>query len=309
MGDILDTASYDQFTDFKHSKLRVIFSYNAYKHFFELIKESEEAKKETGCFFFGKTVKEQNREYIVIDSFSSNFAPASGVHGEGSAVDVTPESQRELRESIGTNNYNCGFHFHVHTSPEGSHFEVFSDQDLKVYQDLSISPWFQYYTKSDIERIIGQEITDQMYEKCLHDFLNDVGFTDTFKQILPTHKKTSYFGLLATPNRPNDGEKTSNYQISLLHSEPTMKEKEIKGELYLVPQICYIDKDNNICEIGSFKRKQKPLLTGDREIADNKVEIPIQAIGNNPNGNEIQDVVVGRFKDGKLSFYDKNIEH
>ena len=310
MENFLNTASYDQFTDFEHSKLLVVFMYDAYKRFFELIKESEESKRETGCFFFGKRVKGRNSECILIDSFSSDFIPADGLFGDNSAVVVTPESQKELRNSIEITNHDCGFHFHVHIAPEGSHFDVFSDQDLEVYQDLSISPWFQYYTKSDIERIIGQQISEQMYERCLQDFLDDTGLANIFKQILPTHRKTSYFGLLATPNRPNTGENISNYQVSLLYSEPHKEEEAIKGKLYLVPALCYIDKENNICEIGSFKRKNRPLLTGDRVVADDKVAISIQAIGNDPNtGNKIEDIVVGKFKDGELSFNRKNIQH
>ena len=46
MSDILDTASFDQFTDFKtvdeiiNTKSRIIFSSEAYVHFLRLINES-----------------------------------------------------------------------------------------------------------------------------------------------------------------------------------------------------------------------------------------------------------------------------
>ena len=67
MSDILDTASFDQFTDFKtvdeiiNSKSRIIFSAEAYEHFLRLKKKKKNSQSETGCFFLGK---EQGKDYL-----------------------------------------------------------------------------------------------------------------------------------------------------------------------------------------------------------------------------------------------------
>ena len=78
MSDILDTASFDQFTDFKtvdeiiNSKSRIIFSAEAYEHFLRLINESKNSQSETGCFFLGKEQGKDSNQ-IFIDTFTTDF--------------------------------------------------------------------------------------------------------------------------------------------------------------------------------------------------------------------------------------------
>lgn len=53
--------------------------------------------------------------------------------------------------------------------------ERFSDQDLKIYTDFATSPWFQYYSKEEVERVLGIQISDAEYKIVLQNFLKGEG--------------------------------------------------------------------------------------------------------------------------------------
>lgn len=101
--NILDSASFDQFTDFKtvdeivNSKSKVIFSTEAYKHFLELIDVSRNSQKETGCFFLGK---EQGKDsnLIFIDSFTTDLKPSDGLFSGGLLMIL--ENPRKLDKKL-----------------------------------------------------------------------------------------------------------------------------------------------------------------------------------------------------------------
>ena len=308
MSDILDTASFDQFTDFKtvdeiiNSKSRIIFSAEAYEHFLRLINESKNSQSETGCFFLGKEQGKDSNQ-IFIDTFTTDFVSSNG-HFSGGAVEDTRESQTIREKAVREYGYDCLFHFHVHTAPEGSHYESFSDQDLKLYADYNKSPWFQYYSKGDIEQISGTTISNSEYEMILQSFLNEEGtINDAFTKVVPQNRKVTYFGMLATPDRINDiNQKHNNYQISTIFSEQHYdRSGNLQLQFYRFPNIYYIGADNNIYRVGNFKRRIPPKLSNGRIV--NNDDVSIQAVGKDPNTERIiEDVEVGKYIDGQFVF-------
>ena len=311
MSNTLDTASFDQFTDFKtvdeilNRKSRIIFSADAYSHFLSLINESKNFQNETGCFFLGKEQGKDSNQ-IFIDSFTTDFSSSSG-HFIGGAVEDTKESQKIREKAVREYGYDCLFHFHVHTAPKGSHYESFSDQDLKVYADYNKSPWFQYYSKKDIESISGIEINDKEYEQILQSFFNEEGeINDSFTKSVPQNRKVTYFGMLATPDRTNSIEQPrithNNYQISTIFSEQQYdRNGSLQLQFYRFPNIYYIGAENKIYRIGNFQRKVRPELSNGRIVNNNDVKI--QAIGKDPNtGRVIEDVEVGKYIDSQFVF-------
>lgn len=310
MSNILDTASFDQFTDFKtvdemvNSKSKIIFSAEAYKHFLELINASRNSKKETGCFFLGKE-QGKNTNEIFIDSFTSDFVSSNG-HFNGGAVEDTRESQKIREIAVKKYGYDCLFHFHVHTTPRGSHYEVFSDQDLKVYADYNKSPWFQYYSKQDIEHISGTKISDEEYKIILQNFLNDKGkINEAFTKSVPQNRKVTYFGMLATPDRTNSINQSrtihNNYQLSTIFSEQQYdRNGRLQLKFYRFPNMYYIGAENKIYRIGDFQRRVQPVLSNGRIVNNN---VKIQAIGKDPNtGRIIEDTEVGKYVNGQFIF-------
>ncbi len=310
MSDIIDKASFDQFTDFKtvdemvNSKSKIIFSAEAYTHFLELINASRNSQNETGCFFLGKE-QEKDSNQIFIDSFTTDLKPSDG-HFSGGAVDDTRESQKIREKAVRDYGYDCLFHFHVHTTPQRSHYEAFSDQDLKLYADYNKSPWFQYYSKQDIEHISGTELSDEEYEMILQNFLNENGqINEAFTKSVPQNRKVTYFGMLATPDRTNriDQNRTThnNYQLSTIFSEQQYdRNGRLQLQFYRFPNMYYIGAENKIYRIGDFQRKVRPELSSGR-IVNNGVKI--QAIGKDPNtGRPIEDIEVGKYVDGQFIF-------
>lgn len=310
MSDIIGTASFDQFTDFKtvdemkNTKSRVIFSLEAYKHFIELINSSKDSHHETGVFFLGKEQGKDSHQ-IFIDSFTTDLQPADG-NFSGGAVDDTNESQKIREKAVRDDGYDCLFHFHVHSSPIGSHYETFSDQDLNLYANYNQSPWFQYYSKKDIEDIAGTEISDNEYEFILKSFLEGNGqINDVFTKSVPQNRKVSYFGMLATPDRTNkiDEPRTThnNYQLSVIFSEHQYDSNgKLQLQFYRFPNIYYIGKDNKIFRIGDFQRKVSPELSSGRKVRN---DVKIQAIGKDPNtGKLIEDIEVGKYVNGQFIF-------
>lgn len=310
MSNIIDTASFDQFTDFKNvdelvnSESKIIFSAEAYKHFIELINSSRNSQNETGCFFLGK---EQGKDtnVIFIDSFTTDFILSNG-HYEGGAVEDTRESQIIREKAVREYGYDCLFHFHVHTTPRGSHYDVFSDQDLKVYVDYSKSPWFQYYSKEDIERISGTVINNEEYEIILQSFLNESGqINDSFTKSVPQNRKVTYFGMLATPDRTNSRDQDrithNNYQLSAVFPEQQYdRNGKLHVRFYRFPNMYYIGAENKIYRIGDFRRKMCPELSYGRIVKNDQ---KIQAIGKDPNtGKRIEDVEVGKCLDEEFIF-------
>lgn len=311
MSDLTETVSFDQFTDFRtvdeltNRQSKIIFSKKAYEHFRKLIRDSENSGNETGVFFLGK---EQGKDsnVIYIDAFTTDFAQSYGFF-EGGATEDTRESQHIREKAVREYGYDCLFHFHVHIAPKGSHYDAFSDQDLKIYTDFATSPWFQYYSKEDVERVLGIQISNAEYEKVLQSFLEGQGtINDGFEKKIPSNKKVNYFGMLATPDRTNnttqDRTKHNNYQISTIFPEVHYDGNgRPQVQFYRFPNMYYVGKDNRIFKIGSFERRMLPVLTGGRRISDRKVHI--QGIGNDPNtGRAIQDIEVGRFIDGQFVF-------
>lgn len=310
MSDIIDTASFDQFTDFKtvdemvNSKSKIIFSAEAYTHFLELINASRNSQNETGCFFLGKEQGKDSNQ-IFIDSFTTDLKPSDG-HFSGGAVDDTRESQKIREKAVRDYGYDCLFHFHVHTTPQGSYYEAFSDQDLKLYADCNKSPWFQYYSKQDIEHILGTELCDEEYEMILQNFLNKNGqISEAFTKSVPQNRKVTYFGMLATPDRTNriDQNRTThnNYQLSTIFPEQQYdRNGRLQLQFYRFPNMYYIGAENKIYRIGDFQRKVRPELSSGR-IINNGVKI--QAIGKDPNtGRTIEDIEVGKYVDGQFIF-------
>ncbi len=310
MSDNIKTASFDQFTDFKivdevvNSKSRIIFSAEAYKHFLELISYSKKIQQETGTFFLGKE-QGKNSNQIFIDSFTTDLKPSDG-HFRGGAVEDSRESQKIREKAVRDYEYDCLFHFHVHTAPQGSYYEVFSDQDLKTYIDYNKSPWFQYYSKQDIEHISGTEISDEEYEMILQNFLNENGqINEAFTKSVPQNRKVTYFGMLATPDRTNsiDQNRTThnNYQLSTIFSEQQYdRDGKLKSQFYRFPNMYYIGTENKIYRIGDFQRKVRPELSNGRIINNN---VKIQAIGKDPNTERnIDDIEVGKYIDGQFIF-------
>lgn len=310
MSDIIDTASFDQFTDFKtvdetvNSKSKIIFSAEAYKHFRELINNSRNSQQEKGVFFLGKEQGKDSNQ-IFIDSFTTDLTPSDG-HFSGGAVEDTKESQKIREKAVKDYGYDCLFHFHVHTTPKGSHYEAFSDQDLKIYADYNKSPWFQYYSKQDIEHILGTKISNKEYELILQNFLNENGqINETFTRSVPHNRKVTYFGMLATPDRTNsiDQSRTihNNYQLSTVFSEQQYDGNgRLQLQFYRFPNMYYIGAENKIYRIGDFKRKVSPELSSRRRVSN---EVKIQAIGKDPNtGRTIEDIEVGKYVDGQFIF-------
>lgn len=310
MSDIIDTASFDQFTDFKtvdemvNSKSKIIFSAEAYKHFLELINTSRTTQQETGVFFLGKEQGKDSNQ-IFINSFTTDLKPADG-HFSGGAVDDTKESQKIREKAVRNYGYDCLFHFHVHTTPQGSHYEAFSDQDLKLYADYNKSPWFQYYSKQDIEHISETKISNEEYEMILQNFLNENGqINEAFTKSVPQNRKVTYFGMLATPDRTNGINQNrtihNNYQLSTVFSEQQYDiDGRLQSQFYRFPNMYYIGEENKIYRIGDFQRKVRPELSSGRII--NK-DVKIQAIGKDPNtGRKIEDIEVGKYVDGQFIF-------
>ena len=131
----------DQFTDFDsvddllNSKSRVIFSEKAYEKLNELIIDSQigvngNAGHEEGCFFYGIELGKDTNQ-ILVDSFSSNFTKTNGFFS-GGAVDCNSVLNRVPNE---IENHRCLIHFHVH--PLLGHYDVFSDIDLSVLENLA----------------------------------------------------------------------------------------------------------------------------------------------------------------------------
>ena len=310
MSDIIDTASFDQFTDFRtvdeivNSKSKIIFSAEAYKHLLELINTSRNSQQETGVFFLGKEQGKDSNQ-IFIDSFTTDLKPANG-HFSGGAVNDTRESQKILEKAVRDYGYDCLFHFHVHTAPQGSFYEAFSDQDLKLYADYNKSPWFQYYSKQDIEHISGTEISDEEYEMILKNFLNDNGqINEAFTKSVLKNRKVTYFGMLATPDRTNNLEQCrtshNNYQLSTVFSDQQYdRDGKLKLQFYRFPNMYYIGAKNKIYRIGDFQRKVRPELSSGRIVSN---DVKIQAIGKDPNtGRTIEDIEVGKYVDGQFIF-------
>lgn len=311
MSNLLDTVSFDQFTDFRtvdeltNRQSKIIFSEKAYEHFRKLISDSKNSGNETGIFFLGK---EQGRDsnVIYIDAFTTDFAQDYGFFEGGASVE-TKESQSIREKAVREYGYDCLFHFHVHIAPKGSHYDAFSDQDLKIYTDLATSPWFQYYSKEEVERVLGIQISNAEYEKVLQNFLKGEGtINDGFEKKIPSNKKVNYFGMLATPDRTNnitqDRTMHNNYQISTVFPEVHYdRNGRPQVQFYRFPNMYYVGKDNKIFKIGSFERRMLPVLTRAKRVGDKKVSI--QGIGKDPNtGRAIQDIEVGRFMDGQFVF-------
>lgn len=310
MSDIIDRASYDQFTDFKtvdemvNSKSKIIFSTKAYEHFLELINTSRTTQHETGVFFLGKEQGKDSNQ-IFIDSFTTDLELADG-YFIGGAVRDTKESQKIREKAVRDYGYDCLFHFHVHIAPQGSYYEAFSDKDLKIYADYNKSPWFQYYSKQDIEHISGTKISDEEYKMILQNFFNRNGkINEAFTKSVPQNRKVTYFGMLATPDRTIEIEQNrtihNNYQLSTVFSEQQYdRDGRLQSQFYRFPNMNYIDKENKIYRIGDFQRKVRPELSNGRII--NK-DVKIQAIGKDPNtGRKIEDIKVGKYVDGQFIF-------
>lgn len=307
MDNIIDTASFDQFTDFKSVddifkiESRVIFSAKAYSKFLNLICQSQRTGGETGCYFLGKEIGNKNSNQIFIDSFTTDFKVEDAFVANGSVVD-DDEHRKEIQTQIQQNGYDCVFHYHVH--PNNLFFDVFSDQDLSVYEQRATEPFFQFYSNDEIRKISKRNISDSECELYRKTFTESSFMTNgrrEFQEKLPAHKKVSYFGMLASPNRTINST-PDNYQFSILYCDPCVENNSISGKFYRFPNIFYIDsKDNSIKKIGSFQRVKAPILTSGRKVSSKPVSI--QAIGKNPNtGMYIDDIVVGKYEDGRFIF-------
>jgi len=305
MSDLIQTASYDQFTDFRTvdemtgSESRVIFSYQAYMHFLELISKSKTIGGETGCYFIGKELG-KNTNQIFIDSYTSEFRMEDGFVRNGSVVDS--EVQREeVRRQVQQRGADCVFHFHVH--PQLGHFDVFSDQDLEIYRHRATEPKYQFYSNDEIRKILGQSLTDEQCEKWRKTFDGTTQGRDTFRSVLIDNKKVSYFGILASPDRTNSGTGYNNYQFSIAYCNPRSysSQGKMQSDFYRFPSMFYLDKENTIKKVGTFERRVLPILTTARRLNDRKVNV--QGIGKNPNtGGLIQDIEVGKYIDGQFVF-------
>ena len=164
-------ASFDQFTDFPKINSKIIFSEKAYKKLCELISESNRLGGETGVYFMGKEINGKNSNEILIEDYTTDLKKSSG-HFQGGAVEDTVESQNIRRICSQTYGFNCMFHFHVHTKPPGSFYDVFSDQDLDVLQSYATQPHFKYFTKNDMEKVLERKISDVEYQNFLNRLQN-----------------------------------------------------------------------------------------------------------------------------------------
>lgn len=303
MSDVLNTASFDQFTDFKtvdelvNSKSKIIFSAEAYEHFLRLINESKNLQHETGCFFLGKEQGKDSNQ-IFIDSFTTDFLASNG-HFTGGAIKETEESKIIREKAVTEYGYDCLFHFHVHI-PVG-YYDVFSDQDLRVYKHNATEPTYQYYTNNEIRQILGLNISDEQCSQWRESFVHNRNGRDKFREKLPQNKKVSYFGLLATPDRIDGNSNHNNFQISALYCEPYLDGNgNMQSEFYRFPNMYYIGAENKIYRIGDFKRRKTPELTTGRKVHNN---VMIQAVGKDPNtGRQIEDVEVGKYINGQFVF-------
>lgn len=304
MSTEIQTASYDQFTDFQNvdnltnTKSRIVFTAEAYEHFLRLINESKIKDKETGVFFLGK---EQGKDsnHILIDTFTTDLKTTNG-HYDGGAVTVTNESNAIREKAVTDYGYDCIFHFHVHFAK--GYYDVFSDQDLELYKHNATEPQYQYYTNDEIRKILRKNISDEQCLQWRKSFGSNTTGRDKFRQKLPQNKKVSYFGLLATPDRTENNGVHSNYQISAIYCDPYLNgDNTINSRFYRFPNICYIDRNNDIHQIGHFKRKVTPKLTTGRTITMDNVYV--QAVGRDPNtGEQIEDIVIGKYIDGEMQF-------
>ncbi|MBR3324457.1 MAG: hypothetical protein IKG14_00185 [Clostridia bacterium] len=300
INEILSGMSKDQFTDDENfgAESKVVFSTETYNFLKGLISQSKQTNMEAGAFLLGK--KQGESEQIWIDDYSSQFAPDEGNYGFGSALDSQvqiPEIMRKIKD----NNYNCLIHFHVHYKV-GEHYDGFANQDRKLYSWLARDPDYQFFNKEELQDIFNKSLTD---DECL-TILRTPEKYDQLKKSIPSHRKVFIFGMLATPDRPDEGKESSNYQLSLLFCEPYLEGEQLRTKFYRIPYLYYLNDNNDICLIGSFVRRNPPILTNNSVV--NNEDVYVQAIGADPNSGEpIKDIIVGKYKDGQFLFNDKKV--
>ncbi len=302
----MSLASYDQFTDFQKIDSKIILSTRSYNKLCNLIRESNKLKCETGVFFMGKEINEKNSNEILVEDYTTDLKKSSAFF-KGGAMEDTPESQK-MREICSQKfGMNCMFHFHVHIKPQGSYYDIFSDDDLKVLKQYATRPHFQYFTKDDLEKILERKISDIEYQ----DFINrmrearplfDNLTLEQKKKInkgIVKNRRNNYFLILATPNRSDT---INNYQLSVIYGMPYVNSTtgEIEIKIYNFSNIYYIDNDK-IYRVGEFVRQNAPILSTGRRIT--KIKVPIQAIGRDPRtGNTIEDMLAGTYTNDNVEF-------
>lgn len=139
----LKSVSYDQYSNIPSiddlgKKSRIIFSEECYLRLLQMIKHTRGTDNETGCFFVGRSSKDDPYT-ILVDYSTTDFVCANG-SVSGGAAKPTDSNYQELRSQI-SKYVNIGegpIVFHFHTHPRKLHYEAFSDQDLSLYAKMGL---------------------------------------------------------------------------------------------------------------------------------------------------------------------------
>lgn len=135
MDDILNTVSYDQYSDIPmlSERSKVIFGAQVYAELLKMQNDTNRTNTENGCFLVGRQSFEDTH-VIYFDYCTSRFQCSDGVYS-GGAVEPVEQNYNELKDKVmeyksaGVN--PCVMHFHVH--PSMGFGESFSDQDYAIY--------------------------------------------------------------------------------------------------------------------------------------------------------------------------------